>query len=164
MVDTVCKQLDDLTLDYLQTFGHLLNLKLLLEQSMKNGYFSISRSRVIMGVNQLSSLQFPDTIQPCTYIEFNEDEIEKHIDEKQINTPLKWFGILTPQTLKQGQKYFLQSIDLALECIHVQTKLERLKNNMHRLSKEKMILIEDIKENIEPKSLIESVNEMKIEE
>ncbi|CAF3915988.1 unnamed protein product, partial [Rotaria sp. Silwood1] len=50
---------------------------------------------------------------------------------------LKWFGLLSPNVLKQSQKSFQQTIDLALEACIRQKNILQLKNQIEKLLKEK---------------------------
>ncbi|XP_026223869.1 coiled-coil domain-containing protein 115 [Anabas testudineus] len=67
---------------------------------------------------------------------------EKQIDQNPQQDPLKWFGILVPQSLKQAQSSFKQVIELSAEIATLQTAVlntrQELKNNM----KDKHILQE----------------------
>ncbi|CAF0800386.1 unnamed protein product [Rotaria sordida] len=150
-MDSLCEQIDKLTIDYLEEFGHLLACKQLLDDTIKQGYFNLSRARVIMGVNNLSRLQYSEkdpmiasTKISITLTPFN---IEKQIDKEHYDDTLKWFGLLSPTILKQSQKSFQQTIDLALETCIRQKKILQLKNQIEQLLKEKKTFL--IKENFD---------------
>lgn len=51
--------------------------------------------------------------------------------------PLKWFGILVPQSLKQAQSSFKQGIELSAEVAALQTTILRTRETLQQLLKEK---------------------------
>jgi hypothetical protein len=149
-MDSLCEQIDKLTINYLEEFGHLLACKQLLDDTIKQGYFNLSRARIIMGVNNLSRLQYSekDPMIASTKISISSDpfEIEKQIDQEHSDDTLKWFGLLSPRVLKQSQKSFQQTIDLALEACRRQENICQLKNHIEQLLKEKKTFL--TKENL----------------
>ncbi|CAF2351916.1 unnamed protein product [Rotaria sp. Silwood2] len=141
-MDSLCEQIDKLTIDYLEEFGHLLACKQLLDDTIKQGYFNLSRARVIMGVNNLSRLQYSekDPMIASTKIFLTSSSpfnIEKQIDKEHSDDALKWFGLLSPNVLKQSQKSFQQAIDLALEACMREKNILQLKSQIEQLLKEK---------------------------
>jgi hypothetical protein len=40
-MDSLCEQIDKLTINYLKEFGHLLACKQLLDDTIKQGYFNL---------------------------------------------------------------------------------------------------------------------------
>jgi vacuolar-type H+-ATPase subunit D/Vma8 len=140
-MDTLCEQIDKLTINYLEEFGHLIASKQILDDTIKQGYFNLSRARVIMGVNNLSRLQYSekDPMIASTKISISSDPfaIEKETDHEHADDALKWFGLLSTKVLKQSQKSFQQTIDLALEVCQRQDNICQLKNELEQLLKEK---------------------------
>ena len=145
-MDSLCQRIDRLTVEYLEEFGHLLACKQLIDDTAKQGYFNLSRARVIMGVHQLSQLQYSES-QPmvaATKISIENDEklnIEKQFDPEHGDDPLKWFGLLSPRVLKQSQKSFQQTIDLSIEACRRQDRILRLKSQIEQLMKEENAFI-----------------------
>jgi hypothetical protein len=94
-----------------------------------------------MGVNNLSRLQYSekDPMIASTKISISSlpFDIEKQIDKEHCDDTLKWFGLLSPNVLKQSQKSFQQTIDLALESCKRQENLFQLKTKIEQLLKEK---------------------------
>ena len=140
-MNSLCKQIDKLTIDYLEEFGHLLACKQLLDDTVKQGYFNLSRARIIMGVNNVSRLQYSekDPMIAATKISISSIpfDIEKQIDKEHGDDALKWFGLLSPNALKQSQRSFQQAIDLILETCRRQENILRLKTKLQELLKEK---------------------------
>lgn len=157
-MDSLCQRIDRLTIEYLNEFGHLLACKQLIDDTVKQGYFNLSRARIIMGVHNLSRLQYSEN-QPmiaATKISVENDEkltIEKQLDPENGDDPLKWFGLLHPKVLKQSQKSFQQTIDLIIEACQRQDQILRLKSQIEQLMKEKKILL--CKENVQENKLID---------
>jgi hypothetical protein len=150
-MDSLCEQLDQLTLEYLEEFGQLLTCKQLIDDTIKLGYFNLSRSRIIMGVNHLSRLQYserqPMTASTTISIDSSpEFHIEKHVDKQHVNDALKWFGLLSPNVFKQCQKSFQTAIDLVIETCQRENNILRLKTRIDQLMNEKQILL--TKENL----------------
>ena len=156
-MDSLCQRIDQLTINYLEEFGHLIACKQLLDDTIKQGYFNLSRARIIMGVNNLSRLQYSerDPMIAATKISISSTpfEIEKQLDKEHSDDALKWFGLLSPNVLKQSQKSFQQTIDLALETCNRQEKISQLKEQIEELIKEKTSLLS--KENVPEEKTID---------
>uniref|UniRef100_H3DC47 Vacuolar ATPase assembly protein VMA22 n=1 Tax=Tetraodon nigroviridis TaxID=99883 RepID=H3DC47_TETNG len=60
--------------------------------------------------------------------------------------PLKWFGILVPQSLKQAQSSFTQALELAAEIAALQTAVITTRQDLKCRMKEKHILQEKASE------------------
>ncbi|KAM9350915.1 coiled-coil domain-containing protein 115 [Symphorus nematophorus] len=56
--------------------------------------------------------------------------------------PLKWFGILVPQSLKQAQSSFKQVIELSAEIAALQTAVLNTRQELKHSMKDKHILLE----------------------
>ncbi len=144
-MDSLCEQIDKLTINYLEEFGHLISCKQLLDDTIKQGYFNLSRARIIMGVNNLSRLQYSekDPMIASTKVSISSlpFDIEKELDKEHCDDALKWFGLLSPNVLKQSQKSFQQTIDLALEACRRQENILELKNKIEQLVKEKQTFL-----------------------
>ncbi|XP_062314167.1 coiled-coil domain-containing protein 115 [Osmerus eperlanus] len=56
--------------------------------------------------------------------------------------PLKWFGILVPQSLKQAQSSFKQGIELSAEIAALQSEVLRTRRQLQQLLKDKQSLPE----------------------
>ena len=156
-METICKKIDTLVFQYLEEFGQLLACKQLIEDAMKNGYFNLSRARIIMGIDNLSSSQYTerDSIIASTRFSITENpfDVEKQIDQEHADDSIKWFGFFTPGVLKQSQKSFQKSIDLILETCRRQKAIENLRIEIQSLLKEKKSFL--TKENVDENKLID---------
>ncbi|CAG07373.1 unnamed protein product, partial [Tetraodon nigroviridis] len=98
------------------------------------GWYSISKARYSMGNKQVSALQYASEMEPLIHVHIQRKRQDKQGKKdmakkaackesfesaaeavqhrkKEPNPwqdPLKWFGILVPQSLKQAQSSFTQ--------------------------------------------------------
>jgi len=80
-------------------------------------------------------------------------DIDKQIDEEHRDDALKWFGLLSPNVLKQSQKSFQQTIDLSIEACRRQEKLLKIKTQLANLFEQKQTFL--TKENVVEKIIVE---------
>ncbi|XP_026188173.1 vacuolar ATPase assembly protein VMA22 isoform X1 [Mastacembelus armatus] len=66
----------------------------------------------------------------------------KKSDTNSQQDPLKWFGILVPQSLKQAQSSFKQVIDLSAEIATLQTSVLNIRQELKNSMKDKLTLQE----------------------
>lgn len=66
----------------------------------------------------------------------------KKSDQNPQQDPLKWFGILVPQSLKQAQLSFKQVIELSAEIATLQTTILNIREDLKQSMKQKHILQE----------------------
>ena len=55
--------------------------------------------------------------------EFANVSVEEKKDVQALVDPIKWFGFLVPNSLKQSQKSFSKAIELSVECANVQNEI-----------------------------------------
>ena len=56
--------------------------------------------------------------------QFNNLEVEeKEAIEKKVDDPLKWFGILVPNSLRSSQKCFQKAVEHSVECANIQNEI-----------------------------------------
>ncbi|XP_030279720.1 vacuolar ATPase assembly protein VMA22 [Sparus aurata] len=65
-------------------------------------------------------------------------------DKNPQQDPLKWFGILVPQSLKQAQSSFKQVIELSAEIATLQTAVLNTREELKHGMKNKQILQEEV--------------------
>jgi len=79
----------------------------------------------------------------------NDCEIVSRITPTKLKTkdPIKWFGVLSPPSLRQSQTSFKSAIELAIDCANIQSEIQGVINRIKYI---KRILkkppIEDIPE------------------
>ena len=90
------------------------------------------------GGDKLSTtiLQFPEIPETDVKekISNQETEVKEKSAVKQKN-PLKWFGLLVPNTLKQSQRHFSKAIELSVEATNVQSEIRGVLGTIHILRK-----------------------------
>lgn len=59
---------------------------------------------------------------------------------KKNNDPIKWFGVLVPQSLRQSQAYFKQATDSVIKVSNLKSKVMHLKEQYKSLQKEKQLI------------------------
>ncbi|KAM6930073.1 coiled-coil domain-containing protein 115 [Lycodopsis pacificus] len=64
-------------------------------------------------------------------------------DQNPQQDPLKWFGILVPQSLKHAQSSFKQVIELSAEIATLQTAVLNTRQELKHSMKDKRILLEE---------------------
>lgn len=138
-IDKICTTLDKLTLDTLTLMEEHIQLKINLENSMNDGILNLAKSRYILGQNSVSSLQLPTVdsqeVDATAVIHAEEDEklgyrthsieiARKSENNSQIQDPLKWFGVLVPQSLHTAQNRFRQVLNWITQIGNVQSRLD----------------------------------------
>ena len=63
--------------------------------------------------------------------------------------PLKWFGVLVPQALRQSQGRFKKAVELSVEISNTEAQYLRLKGRYKDLCQQKAMLMADFSPNIE---------------
>ncbi|XP_076086503.1 vacuolar ATPase assembly protein VMA22-like [Mytilus galloprovincialis] len=59
---------------------------------------------------------------------------------KNYKDPIKWFGVLVPQSLRQSQAYFKQATDSVIKVSNLKSKVIHLKEQYKTLKKEKQLV------------------------
>ena len=72
--------------------------------------------------NQVENLT--SSLENLNVGEEKRDEKETSHEKKSDNdNPLKWFGILVPNSLKQSQKCFQKAVERSVECANIQNEI-----------------------------------------
>lgn len=147
-------RLADVYLSYLRTVQEIHEKKQLLQKSISDGFFLMSKARYIMGVERVSRLHYSSDMKATTMTYLKQDDDENTVfdvsnvkptsDSKKPDTsggirrrknsssessetpvetgisdlglsdeetddtpdPLRWFGVLVPQALRDSQEKF----------------------------------------------------------
>ncbi|XP_041129723.1 coiled-coil domain-containing protein 115 isoform X1 [Polyodon spathula] len=85
-----------------------------------------------------------DPLEPKDVPDTKEKTEPDRMVKGQISSqdPLKWFGILVPQSLKQAQSSFKQVIELAAEIAALQTQIEATREEFRTQLKSKQQLLQ----------------------
>lgn len=72
----------------------------------------------------------------------NEEQLtQKNSNNTKKNSdPIKWFGVLVPQSLRQSQAYFKQATDSVIKVSNLKSKVMHLKEHYKSLQKEKQLI------------------------
>ncbi|XP_039631218.1 coiled-coil domain-containing protein 115 [Polypterus senegalus] len=81
-----------------------------------------------------------DVAQPEQAPHSNEKSESEKKAKSQHQDPLRWFGVLVPQTLKQAQSSFKEVIKLAAEIATLQTQIEATRAEFRTLLEQKQNL------------------------
>ncbi|XP_057337653.1 coiled-coil domain-containing protein 115-like [Microplitis mediator] len=157
-VDDVCEKLDNLFLRSLELMDEKIALTLQLENQMRDGHIELAKTRYIRGKESVGILQVPQdsTINSLFDLKtiFNEENtnqsiVTPHFDismkskenGNDNNDPIRWFGVLVPQSLKTAQKRFQQSIYLSTKIANIDSELESIPKEFKDSKKLKSSLI-----------------------
>ena len=57
-------------------------------------------------------------------------------EKPKTKDPIKWFGFLVPQTLRQSQKHFSKSVELSVEATNIRNEIRGLLGQRQYLSRQ----------------------------
>lgn len=80
--------------------------------------------------------------------EESDEESEPLIKESKslVQDPIKWFGVLVPQNLRQGQVWFQKAIEFAVQSANIQLELDASIIRFESLLKRKSDYIDSVRE------------------
>ncbi|XP_074103515.1 coiled-coil domain-containing protein 115 [Cotesia typhae] len=156
-VDDVCEKLDNLSICSLQLMDERIALTIQLENQMRDGHIELAKARYIRGKESVGLLQIPqeDTINSLFNLEtkYTNDDTNKSIstvnfdismkskDNIENQDPIRWFGVLVPQSLKQAQKKFQESIYISAKIANIDAELETIRKDFDESKKLKNNLV-----------------------
>ncbi|XP_076765835.1 vacuolar ATPase assembly protein VMA22 [Xylocopa sonorina] len=148
-IDDVCKAIDENLLRNLELMEEKININVQMEQILRDGYIELAKAKYIRGKESISILQVPvDDERVVTLYELETkltDETGKIIpnfdlslkiidkDQDEIQDPIKWFGVLVPQSLRIAQKRFQESLYLAVRAANVQAEITSVLDKLQSL-------------------------------
>lgn len=141
-LDEVCEALDNLSIQNLELIEEKVLLSIQLENLLRQGHIDLAKARYIRGKESVGMLQVPsedNEIRSLFDLEtsYSKDEPEKMKDipnfdislrksnkeEEAPQDPIKWFGVLVPQSLKSAQKHFQDALYLTVKIANIQAQL-----------------------------------------
>lgn len=147
--DDVCKAIDDNLLRNLELMEEKININVQMEKILRDGYIELAKAKYIRSKESISVLQVPvDDERVVTLFELetklteetgkiipNFDISLKSLDKdaEEIQDPIKWFGVLVPQSLRIAQKRFQESLYLAVRAANVQAELTSVLDKLKSL-------------------------------
>lgn len=142
------EKLDDLIVQNLELMEEKVAATVELEKSLRNAQIELAKARLIRGKEAIGPSQIPihsenisslfelESVMTeqngCSVPQF---DISLKQDSDNSQNPLKWFGILVPQSLKSAKKYFQDSVYLSVKVANVQAKLITVLNEIESVRK-----------------------------
>lgn len=153
--------MDNLALESLELLEEKILLSIQIENKLREGHIELAKARYIRGKESVGMLQIPseeNEVKPLFELEtkFNESNGKENSEkeefptfdisfkksdnqEEEIQNPLKWFGVLVPQSLKSAQKHFQDAIFLSVKLANVQSELNKVTGKTDSLKKLKNV-------------------------
>ncbi|XP_052082343.1 coiled-coil domain-containing protein 115-like [Mytilus californianus] len=108
----------------------LVNANCCLDESLKDPVSKGLRQRKSGGKDKVETVG-SENVEQSTHNSNN---------TKKNNDPIKWFGVLVPQSLRQSQAYFKQATDNVIKVSNLKSKVMHLKEQYKSLQKEKQLI------------------------
>ncbi|GAB0092749.1 coiled-coil domain-containing protein 115 [Sergentomyia squamirostris] len=133
----ICELMDKLTIEVLDLMEDEVKQKIEIEKNSNSGQLLMAKARYIQGHHTVSASQLPTENSPefkalTTLAEDSEESpskvaLEEHSVDKENGfiDPIKWFGILVPQSLQLARNRFKKTVELAVECTNTQLRLNK---------------------------------------
>nr|XP_012222666.1 PREDICTED: coiled-coil domain-containing protein 115 [Linepithema humile] len=149
-IDVISEKIDELLLHKLELMEEKVGANIQMETLLKDGHIELAKAKYIRGKENISILQVPnndDTMISLFDLEtkINKDDntasldisLKKSNDEAESKDPIKWFGVLVPQSLRNSQKRFQDSIYFATKIANVQAELTSVLSKLETLHLQK---------------------------
>ncbi|XP_034936359.1 coiled-coil domain-containing protein 115 [Chelonus insularis] len=157
-IENVCEKLDILMLHILKLTEEKISVTLQLENQMKEGFIELAKARYIRGKESVGLIQVPQDTPISSLLDlelsFNKNPSIPHFDIRMKNKeenvehqdPIRWFGVLVPQSLKTSQKRFQESIYLSVRMANIVAELTKLNEDFEIAKKLKNRLLTNLEE------------------
>lgn len=148
-IDDICKAIDENLLRNLELMQEKIDIDVQMEKILRDGYIELAKAKYIRGKESISVLQVPvDNERVVTLFELetklteetgkivpNFDISLKRLDksEDEIQDPIKWFGVLVPQSLRIAQKRFQESLYLIVRAANIQAEIASVVDKLQSL-------------------------------
>lgn len=131
--------LDTLTIELLDLVEQQVRCQLDIEDAVVNGQLLVAKTRYTLGKNAVTIAQLPTenstefaslvTVTKTPSVDDDERaalELNRHTVDKEAGRPdpLKWFGILLPQSMHGAQRMFTRAVDRSVECANIRLSLQ----------------------------------------
>lgn len=145
------QDLDNLILRSLDLTEEKIVNTIQLENLVKDGHIEVAKSKYIQGRETIGMIRVPQDKTINTLFELETTMTEEQVPKFDIHmkkqediescNPLKWFGVLVPQSLKTAQRKFQESIYLAAKIANITSELDNIildfnstKNKINKLT------------------------------
>ncbi|XP_072755890.1 coiled-coil domain-containing protein 115 isoform X2 [Anoplolepis gracilipes] len=152
-MDALSEEIDELLLRKLELMEEKVRENVQMETLLKDGHIELAKAKYIRGKENISMLQVPNNEDTVTSLFDLETNVTNDNENTEVNfdislkkssnetdgprDPVKWFGVLVPQNLKNSQKRFQESIYLAAKVANVQAELSSVLSKLKGLYVEK---------------------------
>lgn len=131
----VCELMDKQYIHLLELIEKDVSNKIYLEKQMNSGNLLIAKTRYLKGQQTVSSAQLPtedsDEFKALSTVERDEEMHwslmkKQPVDkEKGFIDPLRWFGVLVPQSLHLAKDKFRNCLFLVVEQANIQASIQK---------------------------------------
>ncbi|KAK9307896.1 hypothetical protein QLX08_001952 [Tetragonisca angustula] len=148
-IDDICKAIDENLLHNLELMQEKIDINVQMEKILRDGYIELAKAKYIRGKESISVLQVPvEDERVVTLFELetklteetgkivpNFDISLKKSDNNgdEIQDPIKWFGVLVPQSLRIAQKRFQESLYLVVRAANIQAEITSVVDKLQSL-------------------------------
>ena len=147
-IDDICKAIDENLLRNLELMQEKIDVNVQMEKILRDGYIELAKAKYIRGKESISVLQIPVEDEIVTLFELetklteetgkivpNFDISLKKSDNSgdEIQDPIKWFGVLVPQSLRIAQKRFQESLYLIVRAANIQAEITSVVDKLQSL-------------------------------
>lgn len=158
-MEEICESLDKLTVKNLELMEEKILANIQMETVLREGHIELAKARYIRGKENIGSLQIPTEDEEITSLfqlettESKENNVPffdislKKSTENEIPNPIKRFGVLVPQSLRNAQKRFQEALYLSAKVANVSSQLCGIQNELQILLSEKKKSAVDCDEN-----------------
>uniref|UniRef100_A0A1L8DCR2 Vacuolar ATPase assembly protein VMA22 n=2 Tax=Nyssomyia neivai TaxID=330878 RepID=A0A1L8DCR2_9DIPT len=134
----ICELMDKLTIEILDLVEDEVKQKIDIEKNSNSGQLLMAKARYIQGQQTVSASQlptensqefnalvtvesdFPESPEKATKVTMEQHSVNK---ESGYVDPIKWFGILVPQSLQLAKSRFRKTVELTVDCTNTQLRL-----------------------------------------
>lgn len=145
-MDALSEEIDELLLRKLELMEEKVRGNVQMETLLKDGHIELAKAKYIRGKENISILQVPNNEDTVTSLFDLETNVTNDNDDTVVSfdislkrssnetvDPVKWFGVLVPQNLRNSQKRFQESIYLAAKIANVQAELTSVLSKLKTL-------------------------------
>lgn len=150
-IGVISEQIDELLLRKLDLMEDKIRKNIQMETFLKNGHIELAKAKYIRGKESISISQIPnnEVLKSLFDVEtkvLKEDygtvpcfdiSLKKSNEMNEPGNPIKWFGVLVPQNLRNSQKYFQEAIYLSAKIANIQMELIYILSRLKTLYMEK---------------------------
>lgn len=148
-IDVLSEEIDELLLRKLDLMEEKVRTNIQMETLLKDGHIELAKAKYIRGKENISILQIPNNEDIVTSLFNLETKVTNESDDTtacfdislrksndevdKLTDPIKWFGVLVPQNLRNSQKRFQESVYLATRVANIQAELTSVLSKLKTL-------------------------------